>query len=63
MELEGIGRLICNDVVAFLLYAVEDAMHELEPYNESFQDNANRTYKVLFEEYKNRGLDNDQFLD
>ncbi len=62
MELEGVARLLCDDVIAFLVYAVEEAIYNIEPYNESFQDNANRVNKALHAEYKNRGLDHDQFV-
>ncbi len=50
-----------DETIAFLLYGTEDAVYELEPYNKAFQDRAHLILKILYEEYRDRGLDNTQF--
>ncbi len=51
-----------DETLAFLIYAVEGEIDEIEPYNKTYQDAAQQIYQILHKEYTTRGLEVGNFL-
>lgn len=51
-----------DETLAFLLYAVEEEIDEIEPYNKTFRDAAQHIFQVLHNEYTARGLEAGNFF-
>ncbi len=51
-----------DETLAFLIYAAEGEIDEIEQYNKTFQDAAQEITRVLHNEYTARGLEVGNFL-